>query len=135
MSQAASRRPTGGPVGTALLALLALAAGCSAPAPLLVVSGPTEFESVEVRDAADAVLWRIDADRPVDLERITYGVVPAGFRQSYPAGGAAPRAFLTGEPIHTETTTTLRVFVHTGYADGPSTFRIAHTAMRLRAAP
>ena len=80
-----------GPLALALLWL----GGCGGepPAtsdPLLVISGPREFLSLELRDGAEEVLWRLVAERPTALSEVVYGEVPAGFRQEAPPAGVPP---------------------------------------------
>ncbi len=121
----------------ARFAFLAAAVGfasCGRPEALVVLAGPEAVESFEVREAGGQVLWRIEAEPAVVVERIVYGTVPAGFEQRVPADGS-PRPFVSGEPLETETVTALRTFLHTGHAEGPSTWEITDSRMLLRAFP
>ena len=123
------------PAGLLLLALVALG-GCAggeslAPDPLVAIAGPDDFESFELRDG-QRVLWRVVADEPTPLDEIVYGQVPAGFRQETPAGGAGPRALVTGELLVLESMTPSRVFHHEGLVVDGQRLAIDFWEMRLR---
>lgn len=122
-------------VRVALIAAALGLAGCGGPESLVLLAGPEAVESFEVREPDGRVLWRIEAASAVVVRRIAYGAVPAGFRQVHPASGLAPRPFVEAEPLATETVTALRTFLHTGRADGPSSWEITDSRMLLRAFP
>lgn len=51
------------------------------------------------RDLPDGTLWRVDTvppAAPMKTRQVTYGTVPAGARQVWPAAGAAPPALTSG---------------------------------------
>ena len=125
--------------GLASLALLWLGgcagSGGAAGEPLLVISGPETFESFELRDHRDRVIWRLVADEPAAVERLVYGQVPAGFRQEAPAAGAPPRGLLAGEPLYLESLTPRRMFRHWGYAEDDRRLSIDSWEMKLREPP
>ena len=122
-----------------LLALLPLA-GCTVdgPAtadPLVVISGPKAFDSFELLDERDRVLWRLVAAPAAPVSELFYGQVPAGFRQETPADGSAPRALRIGEPLRLESVTPRRVFRHEGWLASGQRLSIEHWEMRLRQPP
>ncbi len=118
----------------AFLAAALAVVGCDRPDSLVLLAGPEAVESFEVREADGPVLWRIEAEPAVVVERIVYGTVPAGFAQRVPADGP-PRPLVPGERLETETVTALRTFLHAGRAEGPSTWEITDSRMLLRAFP
>ena len=61
--------------------------------PLIAVSGPIDLIHLQVRTSGGEVLWAIDTDEPTPLGGVYYGTVPAGYRQTTPAGGEPPRPF------------------------------------------
>jgi hypothetical protein len=48
--------------------------------------------SVEITDAdTKQRIWRIQSERPYDIETLQFGTVPAGFKQVYPTDGSRPK--------------------------------------------
>ncbi len=126
-----------GAASTALVLLGAAACAADKPAsedPFVMISGPRAFLSIEVRDASEAVLWRLVADAPTPLPELVWGEVPAGFRQQVPAPGEAPRPLVAGEPLALESITPQRIFHHRGHVARGSRLTIEGWAMELRAA-
>ena len=64
----------------------------------VVVSGPDDFLSFELRLESGEVLWRVEASRPTAVAAFTYGVVPPGFRQTLPASGE-PSGLSAGDAV------------------------------------
>lgn len=127
-------RGLSGTVAAVCLAVVAaLASACSAPAddaiPLLAVSGPSDFRSVELRTPKGEVVWRLEARSPADLEYLVYPAVPAGFEQVVPAVGQ-PRPLSPGEDLTLESRTTRRVFIHRAFARSADTIEIFGSEMR-----
>lgn len=114
------------------LLLVAALAACTSeePTPFFVISGPKELVSFEVRDHGGA-LWRIEAAEPATLASLSYGITPAGFRQTVPADGSPPRPLGYGEALSTHLVTTSRFFRHRGYADGPASWEVSTWEVRV----
>lgn len=113
------------------LTLLAWAAcgPAAGPAPILVISGPDEFVSFEIRTESGEAIWRIEASEPTGVPVFVYGLTPEGFDQIRPQG-EPPRRLELGEPLLIESRTTGRVFYHRGYADSDETIAIQEWSMR-----
>jgi hypothetical protein len=95
------------------------------------LSGPRDLVHFELRDHTGKAIWSIRADPPQTPEDIYYGLVPAGFIQGEPAGGAPPRPLVFGEPLTAETRTLRRIFVHQGWASGEAGILIEDYTMQL----
>ena len=113
--------------------LVGLVSGCRGDlqAPLLVISGPTGYESFQIGTEDGEVLWAIAADEPTTLTRIDYGLVPDGFRQLTPGNNEPPRALIPGEWLISESVSSEGVFHHEGVAVGPGSFQPMHSRMVL----
>jgi len=64
---------------------------------VLTVKEQKELE--QIRDNKDYSLWQLDPSRNFRVSRlsITYGIVPQGFRQVYPANGKQPEPLIEGK--------------------------------------
>ena len=133
MRKLRSGRSATAPVAALLAAALAVVGACDPSVqgalPLLVVSGPDDFLSFEVRSASGEAIWRLEATQPTPVPTFVYGVVPEGFRQTAP-DARGPRPLDPGEDLLLKSRTTDRVFVHRGYADSQSTLVIVEWGMR-----
>lgn len=122
------------------LLLLGLMAGlCSCreapqPVPLLVIAGPRELVSIEVRSDADEPIWRLEAESSANPSELIYGMPPVGFRQTVPEAGL-PRPFELGELLVIESSQEKRRFLHTGIASSESTMAILSSEIRHEPAP
>ena len=116
-----------------LAALLAAATACSERSevvlPLLVISGPANFTSFEMRTSTGETLWRLEAETPSEIPFLVYATVPDGFRQVVPANGA-PRALRIGEDLVMVSRIPTRVFTHHAFASSESTVTILEYEMR-----
>lgn len=99
--------------------------------PLLIVSGPDDFLSFEVRTENGEAVWRIETNEPTLVPVFVYGTVPEGFLQTVPTSGT-PRNLEFGERLLMESQITDRVFLHRGYADSEATIVIQEWGMRRR---
>jgi hypothetical protein len=70
--------------------------GSFLPAERMTLSG------LELGDARGKIVWRIEADHPVRLGGLAYGIVPSGFAQVVPPGAATPRDLAPGETLTLE---------------------------------
>lgn len=128
-------RRTAAALAVVVLSLGGCAGGEPAgPEPLVAISGPTDFESFELRDGRQ-VLWRLVADEPMALNELVYGEVPAGFHQETPAGAAAPRELVIGELLYLESVTPSRIFRHEGFVVSGQRLSIDFWEMELRHPP
>src|SRR5712691_10959549 len=59
---------------------------------------PTAVTRMELRDANNGLLWRIDSSKPKRLGFVDYGIVPEGYVQAFPAN-VPPRPLRDGEPL------------------------------------
>ena len=97
----------------------------------MVIAGPKDLVSFELRDAEGNTLWAMTADEPQTIDFIAYGLVPFGFRQQVPADGSLPRNLRWGETLTSEIRTLKRIFIHRGFAEGDGRFSIADWSMHL----
>lgn len=129
------RRPPA-PIGLALLLFTACAAdGPPVPDPLVVISGPEAFESMQLVDERERVIWRLVASPPGPVNELVYGEVPAGFDQEIPADGGPPRPLTIGEPMRIESVTPRRLFRHEGWVVAGPRLSLEHWEMKLRQPP
>jgi hypothetical protein len=82
---------------------------------LLTTSDPEGVLSFQISASSGEVLWRFEAETPVQVATVHYGVVPPGFRQVIPAA-STPRPFAKGEILKTEVVMPARLFTHRGTA-------------------
>ena len=82
---------------------------------------PTPVRRLEVHDGAGTVLWRIDAQQPVVVSSVDYGVLPKGFRQVTPPHGQ-PRPLTPDEPLLLAYTSDTWWCRHRGKAVGIAAF-------------
>ncbi|MFQ5525713.1 MAG: hypothetical protein ACE5GX_05570 [Thermoanaerobaculia bacterium] len=122
-------------VAALLAGVVAVFSACRKPSderpPLLVVSGPDDFVSFEVRNANGETIWRLEADDPTPVAAFAYGVVPDGFRRVVPPE-RQPRPLAPGEDLLMESTTRDRIFLHRGYADSEVSAVVLEWGMRRR---
>ena len=117
-------------------ALLAAATACterSEPTkvmlPLLVISGPDNLTSFEVRTSTGDTIWRLEAEIPTEVPFLVYATVPDGFRQVFPRNGT-PRPLRIGEDLVMVSRIPTRVFTHRAFASSESTVTILESEMR-----
>ncbi|MCM2313565.1 MAG: hypothetical protein NDJ92_00245 [Thermoanaerobaculia bacterium] len=105
-----------------LVAILLISA-CHDKQNVLTVSEPTAVVDFCVLDSSGSTLWQVAPEgAPVAMERIDYGVVPAGYTQKVPSEGLPPRQFVKGEKLSMELETPAYFLTHEGYAEGPKSF-------------
>src|SRR5262245_18826240 len=68
----------------------------------LYVTGPYTLEELKqeyTRGNKDHSMWQLDPSRDYSVfgSSITYGIVPNGFRQVYPANGKSPEPLIEGK--------------------------------------
>ena len=119
-----------------LAALFAGATACSERSertevvlPLLVISGPDNFTSFEMRTSTGETIWRLEAKIPSEIPFLVYATVPDGFRQVFPRNGA-PRPLRIGEDLIMVSRIPTRVFTHRAFASTESTVTILESEMR-----
>ncbi len=116
-----------------LAALLAAASACSERTevvlPLLVISGPDNFTSFEMRTSTGETIWRLEAEIPSEIPFLVYATVPDGFRQVFPINGA-PRPLRIGEDLVMVSRIPTRVFTHRAFASSESTVTILESEMQ-----
>lgn len=83
--------------------------------------GSKGVESFQIGSGRREVLWRIEAPPGQVLERLQYGEVPEGFRQTVPEAGR-PRPLSKGESLVTQILTPERYYQHFGRAVGAGRF-------------
>lgn len=122
-----------GVLAVLLGALLAAATACSERTevvlPLLVISGPDNFTSFEMRTSTGETIWRLEAETPSEIPFLAYARVPDGFRQVFPTNGA-PRPLRIGEDLVLVSRIPTRVFTHHAFASTESTVTILGHEMR-----
>ncbi len=116
-----------------LAALLAAATACSERTevvlPLLVISGPDNFTSFEMRTSGGETVWRLEAEIPSEIPFLVYARVPDGFQQVFPRNGA-PRPLRIGEDLVMVSRIPTRVFTHRAFASSESTVTVLESEMR-----
>ena len=117
--------------GLALVVAAVLSYGREGPYPLLVISGPTDIERLEVALEDGEVLWSIASSEPRTLHRIVYGSVPKGFHQLIPAGDEPPRSLIVGEWLEAEIVSRDGTFYQQGPATSSETFQPTTSRMVL----
>ncbi len=126
-------RVTLAPLAAFLASVLALWSACGNGGepfePLLVISGPDDFTSFEIRDEGGETIWKLEADEPTRVAALFFGVVPEGFQQTMPSAGP-PRPLEPGEDLSMESRIPNRVFLHRGYAESPTTVVILEWGVR-----
>lgn len=116
-----------------LVTVLAGSTACSerpeVALPLLVVSGPDNFTSFEIRGPEGETIWRLEAETPSEITSLVYPIVPHGFRQVFPKSGP-PRPLRLGEALVLESRIPNRVFIHRAFARNESTVSVLASEMR-----
>ena len=119
--------------GGALLTIaLAWVGACGGSEPLLVIAGPDDLLSLELRTAAGEILWRLESDAPRQIPWVVLGEVPAGFRQAVPPAGERPRELEPWEPLVIDIVSATREFHQTGMARGTRVFEMSDWSMEPR---
>ncbi len=94
-----ARMPRTRPALAAIALLLALLGGCRAERNLYRADRVAPVLTFEIKDARNAVLWKLwNRDRRT-VSDIRYRAIPPGFIQEIPAGRERPRDFAPGEPL------------------------------------
>jgi hypothetical protein len=105
-----------------LAACCGTACGALGPDSQNLLTAPGTITSFAIQDSSGKAVWKIARASGASLERIGYGVVPAGFVQQEPAAGA-PRPLVPGETIAARTETERWWCLHQGQAVGANGFR------------
>lgn len=133
MSQLPTLRPARAFAIAVLAGISLLGGGCSKHSelevPLLVMAGPENFSSFELRTDDGEILWRLEASMPSKVPHLVYAVIPHGFRQTIPANGL-PRSLRVGEDILLESRMPSMVFLHRAFARSDSTITVLDSEMR-----
>lgn len=115
-----------------LLPVLALAVGCGGQEPLLVIAGPDDVTSLELRAESGETLWRVESDEPREIPWVVLGEVPPGFRQVFPVAGERPRDLEPWEPLEIRVVSGTHDFFHYGIARGHDVFEMSNWRMERR---
>ncbi len=64
-----------------------------------LTTGGVQVKTFIVFDSQRQPLWKLSSTSALEVKKVLYGVVPAGFVQEVPAPGDRPRSLIAGEKI------------------------------------